>query len=103
MNDGKKRKPQKHQNKTAFKIQFNPLALEIHKKVSFKGYSICHQDYVNDALNKSNGNLILINIKKWQNLLNAIIAIKRMFLEHIWKLVNFVIKNKMFAQNAYKI
>jgi len=37
MNDGKKKKQQKHQNKTAFKIQFNPLAQEIHKKVSFKG------------------------------------------------------------------
>lgn len=34
MNDGKKKKPQKHQNKTAFKIQFDPLALDIHKKVS---------------------------------------------------------------------
>lgn len=40
MNDGKKRKGQKHQYKTAFKIQFDPLALEIHKKVSLRGYSI---------------------------------------------------------------
>lgn len=40
MNDGRKRKGQKHQYKTAFKIQFDPLALEIHKKVSLRGYNI---------------------------------------------------------------
>ena len=34
MNDGRKRKPQKHQNKTAFKIQFDTKALETQKKVS---------------------------------------------------------------------
>ncbi len=38
MNDGRKRKGQKHQNKTAFKIQFDPLAQEVHKKVSFREY-----------------------------------------------------------------
>jgi len=37
MNDGRKRQGQKHQNKTVFKIQFNPLALETHKKISYKG------------------------------------------------------------------
>ena len=40
MSGGKKKQGQqgqKHQNKTAFKIMFNPLALEIHKKVSFRG------------------------------------------------------------------
>lgn len=40
MSGGKKKQGQqgqKHQNKTAFKIQFDPLALEIHKKVSFRG------------------------------------------------------------------
>lgn len=34
MNDGKKRKPQKHQNKKAFKIEFDTLSLDIQKKVS---------------------------------------------------------------------
>lgn len=34
MNDGKKRRPQKHQNKTAYKIKFDTLALDIQKKVS---------------------------------------------------------------------
>lgn len=34
MNDGHKKKAQKHQNKTAFKIQFDTLALNIQKKVS---------------------------------------------------------------------
>lgn len=34
MNDGKKRKPQKHKNKEGFKIKFDTLALDIHKKVS---------------------------------------------------------------------
>ena len=29
-----RKKGQKHQNKTAFKIQFDTLALDIHKKVS---------------------------------------------------------------------
>ena len=77
MNDGKKKKPQKHQNKTAFKIQFNPLALDIHKKVSFKGYYIFYKDYANDASNRSSGKLIIISIKKWQNQPNAIIAIKK--------------------------
>lgn len=37
MSGGNKNKVQKHKNKVAFKIQFNPLALEIHKKVSLKG------------------------------------------------------------------
>lgn len=36
MNDGHKKKQQKHQNKTAFKIIFDTQALEKHKKVSFK-------------------------------------------------------------------
>lgn len=34
MNDGKKKKPQKHQNKQAFKIVFDSLATEHQKKVS---------------------------------------------------------------------
>lgn len=34
MNDGHKKKPQKHQNKMAFKIQFDTQALEKQKKVS---------------------------------------------------------------------
>lgn len=34
MNDGHRKKPQKHQNKTAFKIQFDTQALEKQKKVS---------------------------------------------------------------------
>lgn len=34
MNDGRKRKPQKHQNKKAFEILFDPLATNHHKKVS---------------------------------------------------------------------
>lgn len=37
MNDGRKKQGQKHQNKTAYKIQFDPLSQEIHKKVSFRG------------------------------------------------------------------
>lgn len=32
MNDGKKKKPQKHQNKQAFKIVFDSLAIEHQKK-----------------------------------------------------------------------
>ena len=34
MNDGRKRKPQKHQNKVGFKIQFDQLAIDMQKKVS---------------------------------------------------------------------
>lgn len=34
MNDGRKKAAPKHKNKTAFKIQFDTLALDIHKKVS---------------------------------------------------------------------
>ncbi len=37
MNDGRKKKSQKHQNKTAFKIIFDSLALDKQKKVSFRG------------------------------------------------------------------
>jgi hypothetical protein len=33
---GTKKKPQKHQNKTAFKIVFDTQALEKQKKVSYK-------------------------------------------------------------------
>lgn len=34
MNDGRKKKPQKHKNKTAFKITFDTQALDHQKKVS---------------------------------------------------------------------
>ena len=34
MNDGRKRKPQKYQNKTGFKIKFDTQAIEYQKKVS---------------------------------------------------------------------
>jgi hypothetical protein len=34
MNDGKKKKPQKHQNKRAFKIVFDQQAIDHQKKVS---------------------------------------------------------------------
>ena len=37
MSGGRNKGGPKHQNKTSYKIQFNPLALEIHKKVSLKG------------------------------------------------------------------
>ena len=36
MNDGCKKKPQKHKNKSAFQIQFDTMALEKQKKVSLK-------------------------------------------------------------------
>ena len=81
MNDGKKKKPQKHQNKTAFKILFNPLALDVHKKVSFVGYFTYNKDYASDASTNLTGNLLLINIKKCQNQPSAIIATKRIYLE----------------------
>ena len=34
MNDGKKKKAQKHQNKIGFKIKFDTKALETQKKVT---------------------------------------------------------------------
>lgn len=37
MAGGRNKQGPKHQNKTAFKIQFDPLALETHKKVSLRG------------------------------------------------------------------
>ena len=40
MNYGKKRKPQKHQNKTAFKIKFDTKALDTQKKVSLHLYDL---------------------------------------------------------------
>ena len=49
MNDGRKRKAPKHQNKTAFKIQFDPLSLEVHRKVSYKGYSLNNLVYAKDV------------------------------------------------------
>lgn len=64
MNDGRKRKGQKHQYKTAFKIQFDPLALEIHKKVSLRGYSIVELDYARDVRSSCNGGCNSISIKK---------------------------------------
>ena len=41
MNDGKKRKAQKHQNKTAYKIKFDTKALDTQKKVSLHLYTLC--------------------------------------------------------------
>ena len=38
MNDGRKKKPQKHKNRTAFKITFDTQALEHQKKVSLNKY-----------------------------------------------------------------
>jgi hypothetical protein len=38
MNDGKKKKPQKHQNKRAFKIVFDQQAIDHQKKVSLAKY-----------------------------------------------------------------
>lgn len=38
MNDGRKKKPQKHKNRTAFKITFDTQALEQQKKVSLNKY-----------------------------------------------------------------
>ena len=50
MNDGRKRKPQKHQNKAAFKVMFDPMAEQTHKKVSFRGYSLSYPlDSAKDA------------------------------------------------------
>lgn len=64
MNDGRKKKTQKHQNKTAFKIQFDPLAQEIHKKVSFKGYPSKDVDCVSGAQTNSNGKYSITSIRK---------------------------------------
>jgi hypothetical protein len=55
MNDGHKKKGQKHQNRAAFKIQFDPLSLEIHKKVSFKGYLWLNIDCASDVLISCSG------------------------------------------------
>jgi len=63
MNDGHKRQGQKHQNKAAFKIMFNPLALDTHKKVSYKGYALHYSDYASDAQNNFNGRLSIISTK----------------------------------------
>ena len=50
MNDGRKRKAQKHQNKAAFKVMFDLQAEEVHKKVSFRGYLSFYQDSASDVL-----------------------------------------------------
>jgi len=64
MNDGRKKKPQKHQNVRAFKIVFDQQAIDRHKKVSMAKYLVFYLVYVRDVSIKSIGNSCLINTKK---------------------------------------
>jgi hypothetical protein len=64
MNDGRKRKPQKHQNKTAFKVLFDPQAENVHKKVTLRGYVMPYSVSANDAPTNSPGNYSSTSTKK---------------------------------------
>jgi hypothetical protein len=81
MNDGRKRKAPKHQNKTAFKIQFDPLSLEIHKRVSFKGYVHFYLVFAKDVLIKSIGKSNITSTKKWLSQASAPFAIRKTYQE----------------------
>jgi hypothetical protein len=63
MNDGKKKKPQKHQNKRAFKIVFDQQAIDHQKKVSLAKYFIFYLAFVKDVSIKSIGNFFIISTK----------------------------------------
>jgi len=103
MNDGRKRKAPKHQNKTAFKIQFDPLALEIHKKVSFKGYLHIYSGFVKDVQIRSPGNSNITNTKKWPKLPSVPTAIKKMYQEPTWEHAKAALNKEMYVPNVYKL
>ena len=102
MNDGRKRKAPKHQNKTVFKIQFDPLSLEIHKKVSFRGYLRIYLVFARDVPIRSPGNSNITNTKKWPKLPSAPTAIKKMYREHTWEHASPAQNKEMYAPNVYK-
>lgn len=103
MNDGRKRKAPKHQNKTAFKIQFDPLALEIHKKVSFKGYLHIYLDFAKDVRIRYPGNSNITNTKKWPKQPSVPFAIKKMYPEPTWEHARAAQNKEMYVLNVYKL
>lgn len=65
MNDGRKKKPQKHKNRTAFKITFDTQALEHQKKVSLNKYIFSYEKVsVPDAHKSCNGNCNTTSTKR---------------------------------------
>jgi hypothetical protein len=64
MNDGKKKKPQKHQNKRAYKIVFDQQAIDHQKKVSLAKYFIFYLVFAKDVSIKLIGNSIITSTKR---------------------------------------